>query len=108
MMPMYRRFRSSMPIACEVSGSPLRLVSPHCVAFCRISCFVYVPVAYCLEQPANDRRPFWIRHHAFAASPAAHFRLLFGTDADVNNRANHGSQINVVILLSRSVTSCFI
>jgi hypothetical protein len=26
------------------------------------------------------------------------FRLLFGTDADVNNRANHGSQISAVIL----------
>jgi len=26
------------------------------------------------------------------------FRLLFGTDADVNNRANHGSQINADIL----------
>jgi hypothetical protein len=26
------------------------------------------------------------------------FRLLFGTDADVNNRANHGSQIYAVIL----------
>jgi hypothetical protein len=26
------------------------------------------------------------------------FRLLFGTDADVDNRANHGSQINAVIL----------
>ena len=24
------------------------------------------------------------------------FRLLFGTDADVNNRANHGSQISAV------------
>jgi hypothetical protein len=26
------------------------------------------------------------------------FRLLFGTDADVNNRANHGSQISAVVL----------
>ena len=40
-----QRFRRSMPIAYELSGWPRRLVSPHCVAFCRISCFVYVPVA---------------------------------------------------------------
>jgi hypothetical protein len=26
------------------------------------------------------------------------FRLLFGTDADVDNRANHGSQLSAVIL----------
>ncbi|HWI19625.1 MAG TPA: hypothetical protein VNT81_17855 [Vicinamibacterales bacterium] len=26
------------------------------------------------------------------------FRLLFGTDADVDNRANHRSQINAVVL----------
>ena len=26
------------------------------------------------------------------------FRLLFGTDADVNNRANHGSQLSAVVL----------
>lgn len=26
------------------------------------------------------------------------FRLLFGTDADVDNRANHGSQISALVL----------